>query len=257
MGNQIGEGGFGQIFLAFRISDGLPVAVKSIPKPTRLAVPKNGLAVPLEFYIMKTVEKVPGTIKILNIYQGPKSWLGVMNLPPNSQDLFEYIKKFPMNCLPEQLVKHILKQLTTTLIGCLKWNIYHRDLKEENILIDQEGLIHLIDFGLSRISSKETKHKTFAGTLVYASPEQVLDGYSKSESHTVWSLGILAFSLLFGCPPFPGVSILQAGALCNLKVPFPRKTTEKCENWIRGCLCYDPTMRPSLEDLSKHEFLAL
>ena len=84
-----------------------------------------------------------------------------------------------------------------------KHGIIYRDLKPENILLDSEGHIKLTDFGLSKII-KEGDPKlayTICGTPEYLAPEILLaKGYNKSVDW--WSLGILLFEMLNGCPPF-------------------------------------------------------
>lgn len=75
----------------------------------------------------------------------------------------------------------------------------YRDLKLENILIDDDGHIKLCDFGLA--SPSLTNTKTFCGTPEYIAPEIILKkGYSKEVDY--WALGIVIYELLTGYSPF-------------------------------------------------------
>ena len=107
------------------------------------------------------------------------------------------------NSFTEDEIKKIIKQLLSALQHLHDLKIIHRDLKPQNILIEQgENMnIKLIDFGMSKIcADKNAKLKTLMGTPFYVAPE-VLRGEYGFESD-LWSVGVIAFHLLTGEPPF-------------------------------------------------------
>jgi serine/threonine protein kinase len=104
--------------------------------------------------------------------------------------------------LPENIVKEFLRQLVRAVQYLHDANIIHRDIKPENVLLCDDGRVKLADFGCCcRLKSDTQRRKTFCGTLDYVAPEMVGgDGYGKSVD--VWALGVLAYEMLVGRPPF-------------------------------------------------------
>ena len=90
--------------------------------------------------------------------------------------------------------------------------IVHRDVKPANILIDEQGIPHLTDFGLARAVDQLEADLTAPGVLVgtphYVAPEQARYGYS-SPSADLYSLGAVLYFALAGEPPFPGAGALD------------------------------------------------
>jgi serum/glucocorticoid-regulated kinase 2 len=77
----------------------------------------------------------------------------------------------------------------------------YRDLKPENVLLDENGNACLADFGISKILDQKQSTKSFVGTPEYVAPEIILQkGHNKSVD--IWCFGILLYEMAFGIPPF-------------------------------------------------------
>lgn len=107
-------------------------------------------------------------------------------------------------CFPEEQVKAILMQCTIALKDLHSRNIIHGDIKLENILYSRENSqIKLADFGLAFYENNSTN--TGLGTPEYMAPEQILNSIKGTQSD-IWALGICAYEMLTGMPPYYGES---------------------------------------------------
>lgn len=156
-------------------------------------------------------------------------------------ELFEYIME--KGVVPEKEAAIIMAKIVSAILHLHERNICHRDLKPENILFEVRGSkrseIKLIDFGLSKYFSDETQMTTKLGTPYYVSPE-VLDGkYDKACD--MWSVGVIAFVLLAGYPPFnaPNEHQLFRKIQCcdfEFKPQYWANISEEAKDFISKCL---------------------
>merc|ERR1711887_528846 len=240
---EIGRGGFGVVFAAERRSDGLEVAVKEVSKDKDTLVNEN---VPLEVALMQQVNDVPGVIKLLDYFDTADCFYVVMERF-NSKDLFDFISE--QGPLPENLAKDLFMQLVDTVSECHEKGVVHRDIKDENILIDINTFkIKLIDFGSGALLQEGLYHK-FKGTRVYSPPEWINCGAYTAEALTVWSLGILLYDMLCGDIPFESDHEISAGHLVWFK---QLNLSSQAKDLISGCLSVDPSKRISLEEVQDH-----
>jgi eukaryotic-like serine/threonine-protein kinase len=125
--------------------------------------------------------------------------------------------------LAPQLVLDILRQVAAALGKASSQGIVHRDIKPENIMLAGSGEVKVADFGLARVAgdggANLTQVGVTMGTPLYMSPEQI-EGRDIDSRSDIYSLGITAYHMLSGEPPFGGDSPL-AVAVQHLNQPAP------------------------------------
>lgn len=101
--------------------------------------------------------------------------------------------------------------------------IMHRDLKLENILVDEKGYLKIIDYGLAKILGGSELATSYCGTPEYLAPEMV-DGQGHDKTVDWWALGVLMYEMLTGMTPFfnKNRQLLQ-NRIKHAKVIFPKK----------------------------------
>lgn len=101
--------------------------------------------------------------------------------------------------------------------------IMHRDLKLENILVDEKGYLKIIDYGLAKILGGNELATSYCGTPEYLAPEMV-DGQGHDKTVDWWALGVLMYEMLTGMTPFfnKNRQLLQ-NRIKHAKVIFPKK----------------------------------
>ena len=140
----LGRGGFGTVYAGVRIKDKKQVAVKEVYKAKMIKKTADGKT-PLEVALMEQVAHVPGVVQIIDWFEMSESFMIVME-KSQGQDLFDYISEH--GALKESQAKKLFQQLVNTVLLCHNSGVLHRDIKDENIIIDTKtNKIKLIDFG--------------------------------------------------------------------------------------------------------------
>ncbi len=253
---RIGAGGMGEVYLA---SDELldrSVALKVLP--AEVASDRRRL---LRF---KQEAKIVSTLNqpnILTIYEFSEtdSLQFIATEYVEGKTLRHYLRDKDIKLLE---IIDIAIQVTAALDAAHDANIVHRDIKPENIMIrEKDGLIKVLDFGLAKLTEKETalgrstdteaatelmlktKPGSLMGTVNYMSPEQAqclaVDGRTD-----IWSTGVVLYEMVAGHPPFSGPTTSHTIVDILEKEPFSlAQVPPELDRIIRKALAKSPNER--------------
>ena len=193
---QLGKGSFGQVYLVEKINTKEKFAMKVLNKEKILR--QNLLKYAIAERNILSNNNHPFIVKLNYSFQTSSKLFLIMEYCPNS-DLSKHLIKEKR--FIESRAKFYICELILALEYLHKKDIIFRDLKPSNILLDKDGHIKLIDFGLSKEGvNDDFNAKSFCGSIGYFAPEILLkQGYGKSVDW--YSLGIIFYEMLFGTIP--------------------------------------------------------
>ena len=220
----IGRGTFGKVFLAkFKKTETL-YAIKSLRKDVLVEAGQIE-NVKLEKEILLACDH-PFLAGMEFVFQSDTRLYFVIEFLKGGELYKHFLKK---RRFQEEEAKFYSIQIAMAIGHLHKQNILHRDLKLENIMINGDGYVKVIDFGLAKIINDDSLAMSFCGTPEYLAPEMV-----KQEGHDRgvdwWSLGILIYEMTIGVTPFFSKSRLTL--INNIKkedVIFPDKKKYKID----------------------------
>lgn len=120
------------------------------------------------------------------------------------QNLNTYLSRKPEKRISEDRAQYIFREILDIIDYCHLENIFHRDIKLSNVMINKHKKIFLIDFGFALIADKDHLIKNYCGTLNYMAPELVLGKPHKGGPADIWALGVLLYKTVVGDYPFKG-----------------------------------------------------
>ena len=180
-------------------------------------------------------------------------------------ELWELIKT--VGC-PVSRARHYLAQVINAVSYLRQARIVHRDLKAENIMLTEVGLVKLIDFGTAKDlenphikgAGNASRHKVFedyVGTPQFM-PKEVIENKSSDHRSDIWSLGCTIFQVLSGCPPFHEKSeYLIFQRVLALDLQFPPGIHADAHDLISKMVAEDADARlgaSNIDDVKDHAF---
>lgn len=189
----------------------------------------------------------------------PRGSLPLLSIRPHmprraSYDLFECIEQHER--LSEGQAKYIFAQVVETVRYLDSIGITHRDIKDENLVIDREFKVKFIDFGsavIRDVRKPPPTYTSFFGTVTFASPEILKNLPYTAPPAEVWTLGILLSFLVTGQSPFPTTEHAVHASMCE-----PHESivvSPACGDLMRKCLNPDPVRRYTIQQVREHPWL--
>lgn len=198
----LGEGTYGKVFKAKSIRTGELVAMKQMKiEGSEDGMPSTALR---EIALLKELKDHQNIVKLINIFYKPNKLVLVFEFVEN--DLKKYMRSMSNNLSPAT-VKNFAFQLFQGVQFCHANRILHRDLKPQNLLIDQRLRLKIADFGLARpfhVPLGEYTHEVV--TVWYRPPEILLGSEKYSLPVDLWSIGCVMAEMATGSALFPGDS---------------------------------------------------
>ena len=253
----IGRGSYGKVCLVEHNTTHELYAMKSLKKDVLLDEDQVESTL-LEKKILEKVDH-PFLVGMVFCFQTEERIYFIMPFIRGGE-LFQHLKNEKI--FNEEKVKLYAAMIGLGLGHIHSQGIIYRDIKPENILIDENGYLKIADFGMAKILIGNEKANSFCGTPEYLSPEIIL-GTGHNKSSDWWSYGILLFEMLFGLPPFycdNNERMYQLIIHADLKFPKKIPSSENFKDLIRKLLNKNPDKRlgsiNDFDDIKNHPFFA-
>ncbi|PWN32131.1 Pkinase-domain-containing protein, partial [Meira miltonrushii] len=242
LGRPIGEGTYGKVRLGTHRLTGVRVAIKQVPKAHSSTLTR-------EIHHHRRLHH-PNIMQLYEVLAS-ESYIWMVTELCAGGELYDYLVE--RGTMPEPEARRIFGQLCMAVAYIHDRGIVHRDLKLENVLLDERCNVKLGDFGFTREFEGKKLMETFCGTTGYAAPEMLAGRRYTGEEVDVWSLGIILYALVCGALPFDDDddSVMKDKILKG-DFELPDVLSEECLDLITKILQQDPTARPTIKDILRH-----
>ncbi|KAH9828929.1 Kinase-like [Teratosphaeria destructans] len=252
---EMGQGAYGQVKLArYKKAAANKMVIKYVTK-RRILVDtwhrdRRLGTVPLEIHVLDYLRREgmqhPNIVEMADFFEDDINYYIEMlphGLP--GMDLFDYIEL--RVTMEERECRGIFKQVAEAIRHLhVNAKVVHRDIKDENVILDGEGRVRLVDFG-SAAYIKSGPFDVFVGTIDYAAPEVLRGLPYRGKEQDVWALGILLYTIVYKENPFYSIDEIMDH---DLRVPYVM--SEACIDLIRKMLDRDVERRIGIQDVLGH-----
>ena len=245
LGNVVGRGGMGEVYVATDTQTGEAVAVKLLKREVVEEDPTLLERFEREGEALRKLNH-PNIVKMLGSLEEDGQHYIVMEFVAGGALLLTMQESGQM---PLERTLEIMLDLADALTRAHRLKIIHRDLKPPNVLLADDGTPKLTDFGVARLGdrSRVTETGSLIGTYSYLSPEAI-NGDQLDERADIWSFGVMLYEMLAGRRPFEA-SKAPAILLAIMSHPVPDITEFRDDlppalvNLIHAMLAKDPAER--------------
>ncbi|XP_050534658.1 probable serine/threonine-protein kinase MARK-A isoform X2 [Daktulosphaira vitifoliae] len=247
---KLGEGSCGKVQLGICKETEQLVAIKTIRK-RKIETEADLIRIRREIQIMSSVRH-PNIIHIYEVFENREKIVLVMEYAAGGE-LYDFLSE--KKVLTEEEARRIFRQIAIAIFYCHKHNICHRDLKLENILLDEQGNAKIADFGLSNVFNHKALLSTYCGSPLYASPEIVTGTPYHGPEVDCWSLGVLLYTLVYGTMPFDGSNFKRLVRQISQGEYYEPKKPSRASPLIAQMMTVNPNSRADIHKICSHEWL--
>ncbi|KAJ7267369.1 Pkinase-domain-containing protein [Mycena rebaudengoi] len=242
LGKVIGEGAYGKVRMGTHRLTSVRVAIKQIPKAMSASLTR-------EIHHHRQLHH-PHVTQMYEVIATESSIWIVTELCCGGE-LFDYLVE--KGRLAEDETKIIFGQLCLAVAYLHGKGIVHRDLKLENVLLDERCRVKLGDFGFTREFERGMLMETFCGTTGYAAPEMLQGRKYLGPEVDIWSLGIILYCLLTGTLPFDDDDEdIMRDKIVKGEFEDPQWLSIESRDLLQNILQQDPTKRPTISQILEH-----
>ncbi|KAJ8409323.1 hypothetical protein AAFF_G00235210 [Aldrovandia affinis] len=252
----LGTGAFSEVVLAEEKRTQRLVAIKCIPKK---ALEGKENSIENEIAVLHKI-KHANIVSLEDIFENKSHLYLIMQLVSGGELFDRIVEK---GFYTEKDASKLIKQILDAVKYLHDMGIVHRDLKPENLLyysMDEDSKIMISDFGLSKIEGSGSVMSTACGTPGYVAPE-VLAQKPYSKAVDCWSIGVIAYILLCGYPPFYDENdaklfeqILKAEY--EFDSPYWDDISDSAKDFIINLMEKNPRKRYTCEQALQHPWIA-
>lgn len=245
LGEVLGEGAFAVVRLATNIETGNVVAVKTV---------KSADFEPEEVRLQQMIDH-NGVVKILDVIKEKSVVHIIMEHMPNGSLLDLLVSGVR---LTEAQVRKYFLQVIDAVEACHAAGIAHRDLKAENIMLDQYDNAKIADFGLATEMVPGQLLSGCCGSLNYAAPELwTKGGKYRGQEVDVWSCGVVLYALLTGNMAYDATDVPSlVKKISNAEYKVSSKTSEEANDLLAKMFAVKAADRISTQEIRQHKWIS-
>ncbi|KAE8728181.1 CBL-interacting serine/threonine-protein kinase 4 [Hibiscus syriacus] len=255
LGRLLGHGSFAKVHEATLLDDSSNVVAIKIIDKTKTVDAAMEPRIISEVSAMRRLQHHPNILKIHEVMATKTKIYLVMEFASGGELFAKVLRR---GRLTETTARRYFTQLVSALHFCHQNGVAHRDVKPQNLLLDQNGNLKVSDFGLSALPEQLNNGllHTACGTPAYAAPEVVrMKGYDGSKADA-WSCGVILFVLLAGKLPFDDSNLVgMYKKIHRREFEFPSWISKPVKTIIRQLLDPNPSTRMSLVKLMETPWL--
>ena len=249
--DSIGRGSFSDVKAAVDTRTGQQFACKVISK-RRLLEAKLNESFQREIDVLSQVHH-PAIINMHDYLSDSLNHYVILELFSRRNLCDRIVKEGPL-CGDELL--SVFVQIADAVKCLHDRDLAHRDLKTENILINEAGLVKLIDFGFTRAQDECNPMTTHCGTMAYTAPECFYADNYNGLAADIWSLGVVLYSLVTGAFPWTksgGPQLMNE--IIHGTFFVPGRVPKECADLMYAMMKKNPEERITIDGVLESEFL--